>query len=115
MTLGRGGRDVLQVQSLAFDGGMGSSLLIIGGQSTAQTWCTGRWVDTVESSLDSVQQYTRSSAESRERMPGTEAKERGEGINPAGELVGEPIMWVRRGALPHSTKDSPGAHDHEFK
>lgn len=57
MTLGRGGRDVLQVQSLAFDGGMGSSLLIIGGQSTVQTQRTGRWMDKVESSLDSVQQY----------------------------------------------------------
>lgn len=48
-------------------------------------------------------------------MPGMEVKERGEGVNHAGELVGEPIMWVRKGALPHSRKDSPRAHDHEFK
>lgn len=88
MTLGRGGRDVLQAQNLAFDRGMDSSLLVIGGQGTAQTRCTGG----VGSSLDSVQQYTRSSAESRERMPEKEAEERGEGINRAGELVGEPIM-----------------------
>lgn len=92
MTLGRGGRDVLRVQSVAFDGGMDSPLLVIGGQCTVQTRCTGRLMDMVESSPDSVQQYTRSSAESEERIPGKEAKEIGQGINRAEELVREPIM-----------------------
>lgn len=92
MTLGRGGRDVLLEQSLAFDGGMDSSLPVIGGQCTVQTRCTGRLMDMVESSLDSVKQYTRSSAESGQRMPRKEAEEIGKGINRAGELVREPIM-----------------------
>lgn len=49
-------------------------------------------MDMVESSLDSVKQYTRSSAESGQRMPRKEAEEIGKGINRAGELAREPIM-----------------------
>lgn len=64
MTLSRGGRDVLQAESLAFGGGVDSSLLARGGQCSVQTQWAGRLMDVVESSLDSVKEYTRSSVES---------------------------------------------------
>lgn len=48
-------------------------------------------------------------------MLGIEVKERGEGINFVGELVGELIMWVRRGVFFYSMKDFFGVYDYEFK
>lgn len=80
MTLRRGERDVLQAESLAFDEGGDSSLLVIGRQSTAQTPCAGRLMDVVESFLAWVKECTRSSAESGERVTEKEAEERGKGL-----------------------------------
>lgn len=80
MTLRRGGRDVLRAESLAFDEGGDSSLLVIGRQSTAQTRCAGGLMDAVESFLAWVKECTRSSAEGGERETEKEAEERGKGL-----------------------------------
>lgn len=76
MTLRRGGRDVLQAESLAFDEGGDSSLLVIG----RQTRCAGRLMDVLESFLAWVKECTRSSAEGGERVTEKEAEERGKGL-----------------------------------
>lgn len=51
-------------------------------------------MDVVESPLDSVKQYTKSSAEGKEKMRGRGIQKRGEVINSSGEQerAGEPII-----------------------
>lgn len=74
-------------ESLALDGGMVSSLLVIGGQLTVQTQCTDRQMDAVESSLDSVKQYTRSSAENKGEGDRNGSEEGGEGISSSEPII----------------------------